>query len=95
MKISKEEVEHVAYLARLHFSDEEKEKFTTQLNKILEYMAQLDKLDTSQIEPTFHALAQINVFREDLVRPSISQEQSISNAPDRDRGFFRVPKIIE
>ncbi len=95
MKISKEEVAHVAYLARLHFSEEEKEKFTTQLNKILEYMAQLDKLDTSQIEPTFHALAQINVFREDLVRPSISQEHSLSNAPDRDRGFFRVPKIIE
>lgn len=95
MKISKEEVAHVAYLARLHFSEEEKEKFTTQLNKILEYMDQLGKLDTSQIEPTFHAVAQTNVFREDVVQPSISQERSLSNAPDRDRGFFRVPKIID
>lgn len=95
MKISKEEVAHAAYLARLHFSEEEKEKFTTQLNKILEYMDQLGKLDTSQIEPTFHAVAQTNVFREDVVRPSISQELSLSNAPDQDRGFFRVPKIID
>jgi len=95
MKISKEEVAHVAYLARLHFSEEEKEKFTTQLNKILEYMDQLAKLDTSRIEPTFHAVAQTNVFRADIVRPSISQELSLSNAPDRDRGFFRVPKIID
>jgi aspartyl-tRNA(Asn)/glutamyl-tRNA(Gln) amidotransferase subunit C len=95
MKISKEEVAHVAYLARLHFNEEEKEKFTTQLNKILEYMDQLAKLDTSRIEPTFHAVAQTNVFREDIVRPSISQELSLSNAPDRDRGFFRVPKIID
>lgn len=95
MKITKQEVTHVAYLARLHFSEEEKEKFTTQLNKILEYMDQLGKLDTSQIEPTFHAVAQTNVFREDVVQPSISQELSLSNAPDRDRGFFRVPKIID
>ncbi|MGB9699990.1 MAG: Asp-tRNA(Asn)/Glu-tRNA(Gln) amidotransferase subunit GatC [Thermodesulfobacteriota bacterium] len=95
MKISKEEVTHVAYLARLYFSEEEKEKFTTQLNKILEYMDQLAKLDTSRIEPTFHAVAQTNVFREDIVRPSMSQELSLSNAPDRDRGFFRVPKIID
>lgn len=95
MKITKQEVAHVAYLARLHFSEEEKEKFTTQLNKILEYMDQLGKLDTSRIEPTFHAVAQTNVFREDVVQPSISQELSLSNAPDRDRGFFRVPKIID
>lgn len=95
MKIRKQEVAHVAYLARLHFSEEEKEKFTTQLNKILEYMDQLGKLDTSRIEPTFHAVAQTNVFREDVVQPSISQELSLSNAPDRDRGFFRVPKIID
>lgn len=95
MKISKEEVAHVAYLARLHFSEEEKEKFTTQLNKILEYMVQLGELETSQIEPTFHALAQTNVFRADITRPSISPELSLRNAPDRDRGFFRVPKIID
>lgn len=95
MKITKEEVAHVAYLARLRFSDEEKEKFTTQLNKILDYMDQLRTLDTSQIEPTFHVIAQTNVFRDDHVLPSLSRDLFLSNAPDHDRGFFRVPKIID
>jgi aspartyl-tRNA(Asn)/glutamyl-tRNA(Gln) amidotransferase subunit C len=95
MKITKEEVEHVAYLARLKFNAQEEELFTTQLNSILDYMEQLGKVDTTNVEPTFHAVAGKNVFREDAVAPSISQDLSLSNAPDRDRGFFRVPKIIE
>ena len=95
MKITKEEVEHVALLARLKFNENEIERFTTQMNGILEYMEKLAELDTGQVEPTFHAVAQINVFREDQVQPSISRELSLSNAPDGDRGFFRVPKIIE
>ena len=95
MKITKEEVEHVALLARLKFSESEKELFTTQLNSILEYMEKLGELDTTRIEPTFHAVVRTNVFREDLVKPSLPQELSLSNAPDGDRGFFRVPKIIE
>ena len=95
MKISKEEVEHVALLARLKFSETEKERFTTQLNSILEYMDKLKELDTSRVEPTFHAVAQKNVFREDQVLPSSPQDLTLSNAPDGDRGFFRVPKIIE
>ena len=95
MKITKEEVEHVAYLARLKFNAQEEELFTTQLNSILDYMEQLGKVDTTNVEPTFHAVAEKNVFREDSVAPSISQDLPLSNAPDRDRGFFRVPKIIE
>ncbi|MDO9210537.1 MAG: Asp-tRNA(Asn)/Glu-tRNA(Gln) amidotransferase subunit GatC [Deltaproteobacteria bacterium] len=95
MKITKEEVEHIAYLARLKFNAQEEELFTTQLNSILDYMEQLGKVDTTNVEPTFHAVAGKNVFREDSVAPSISQDLSLSNAPDRDRGFFRVPKIIE
>jgi aspartyl-tRNA(Asn)/glutamyl-tRNA(Gln) amidotransferase subunit C len=95
MKISKEEVEHVALLARLKFSESEKERFTTQMNGILDYMDKLKELDTSQVEPTFHAVAERNVFREDIVLSSFPQELSLSNAPDGDRGFFRVPKIIE
>ena len=95
MKISKEEVDHVALLARLKFSESEKERFTTQLNSILEYMDKLKELDTSRVEPTFHAVAQKNVFREDRVLPSDPQELTLSNAPDGDRGLFRVPKIIE
>jgi aspartyl-tRNA(Asn)/glutamyl-tRNA(Gln) amidotransferase subunit C len=95
MKISKEEVEHVALLARLKFSESEKERFTTQMNSILDYMDKLKELDTSQVEPTFHAVAERNVFREDTVLSSFPQELSLNNAPDGDRGFFRVPKIIE
>jgi aspartyl-tRNA(Asn)/glutamyl-tRNA(Gln) amidotransferase subunit C len=95
MKITKEEVDHVALLARLKFSESEKERFTTQLNSILEYMEKLGELDTIRVEPTFHAVARTNVFREDLVKPSMARDLSLSNAPDGDRGFFRVPKIIE
>jgi aspartyl-tRNA(Asn)/glutamyl-tRNA(Gln) amidotransferase subunit C len=95
MKITRQEVEHVALLARLKFSEAEKERFTTQLNSILEYMDTLKELDTTQVEPTFHAVARKNVFREDQVLSSNPQDLSLSNAPDGDRGFFRVPKIIE
>lgn len=95
MKITKEEVEHVALLARLKFSESEKERFTTQMNSILEYMEKLAELDTTHVEPTFHAVAQTNVFRQDIAKPSIPRDLSLSNAPDGDRGFFRVPKIIE
>jgi len=95
MKITKEEVEHVALLARLKFDENEVERFTSQMNSILEYMEKLAELDTTHVEPTFHAVAQTNVVRQDMVKPSIPQELSLSNAPDGDRGFFRVPKIIE
>ena len=95
MKITKEEVEHVAYLARLKFSEAEKELFTTQLNTILEYMDKLAELDTGRVEPTFHAVARTNVRREDQVQSSLPQECTLQNAPDGDRGFFQVPKIIE
>ncbi len=95
MKITKQEVDHVALLARLKFSETEKERFTTQLNSILEYMDKLKELDTSRVEPTFHAVGRKNVFREDQVLSSSPQDLTLSNAPDGDRGFFRVPKIIE
>jgi aspartyl-tRNA(Asn)/glutamyl-tRNA(Gln) amidotransferase subunit C len=95
MKISKSEVEHVALLARLKFNEDEIARFTTQLNSILDYMDQLKELDTSRVEPTFHAVARKNVLREDTILPSNPQEVALDNAPDGDRGFFRVPKIIE
>jgi aspartyl-tRNA(Asn)/glutamyl-tRNA(Gln) amidotransferase subunit C len=95
MKITREEVEHVALLARLKFNEEEKERFTLQLNSILEYMGKLGELNTDQVEPTYHAVAQSNVFREDVVRSSLPQELTLRNAPDGEGGLFRVPKIIE
>ncbi|HHI97557.1 MAG TPA: Asp-tRNA(Asn)/Glu-tRNA(Gln) amidotransferase subunit GatC [Thermodesulfatator atlanticus] len=95
MSITKEEVQHVAHLARLEFSEEELERFTEQLAQILSYVEKLNELDTSQVEPTYHALKLTNIFREDEVKESIPTEEALSNAPQRENGFFVVPKVIK
>ena len=95
MKITMQEVEHVARLARLELNEKEKEKMRSQLDSILSYIDKLNELDTSAVEPTSHVLPLTNVFREDEVRPSISQEEALANAPDRHDLLFRVPKILE
>ncbi len=95
MEISKEQVEHVAKLARLEVSEDEKAMFARQLSAILTYMDQLKEVDTEGVEPTATVLPTENVWREDAVRLSLAQEQALANAPDQADGFFRVPKIIE
>ena len=95
MKISKEEVEHVAKLARLEITETEKEAFSQQLSGILTYMEQLKSVDTSGVEPTATVLEQTNVFREDQVRPSLPVGKALMNAPESEEGYFVVPKIIE
>lgn len=95
MKITKEEVEYVAHLARLEFSEEEKETFTTQLNHILVYMEKLNEVDTTGIEPMTHAIQMTNAFREDAMKESIGYDLSLGNAPDESGSSFRVPKVIE
>ncbi len=95
MKISKEEIEHIAVLARLSLPEEEKELFGSQLSNILDYMEKLNELDTKGIEPTSHVLTLSNVMRDDIPRPSIPKEDALMNAPDHTEKFFRVPKIIE
>lgn len=95
MKITKVEVEHVARLARLELTEEEKARMLAQLDSILRYMEKLNELDTRGVEPTSHVLPIVNVMREDELRPSLSQEEALANAPDRYDVFFRVPKIIE
>jgi aspartyl-tRNA(Asn)/glutamyl-tRNA(Gln) amidotransferase subunit C len=95
MRISKEEIEHIASLARLFLSEDEKELFGLQLNSILDYMEKLNELDTRDIEPTSHVLPLSNVMRDDMLRPSISREDATMNAPDHTDKFYRVPKIIE
>ena len=94
MKISKAEVEHVARLARLEFSEHEKELFATQLDSILDYVGKLAELDTTGVEPTSHALDVTNAFRPDEARPSLSVDEALSNAPEREEGFFVVPRVI-
>lgn len=95
MEISKEEVEQVARLARLEISDAEREAFSQQLSAILTYMEQLKRLDTEGVDPTATVLAQTNVFRDDVVCPSLPAEQALANAPEQTEGFFSVPKILE
>ncbi|MDK2877349.1 MAG: aspartyl-tRNA(Asn)/glutamyl-tRNA(Gln) amidotransferase subunit [Thermoanaerobacteraceae bacterium] len=95
MRITKETVEHVANLARLYLSEEEKAEMTEKLNSILDYMEKLNELDTSQVQPTAHVIPIKNVFREDRVWESLPLKETLKNAPDRDENFFRVPRIIE
>ncbi|HUH65552.1 MAG TPA: Asp-tRNA(Asn)/Glu-tRNA(Gln) amidotransferase subunit GatC [Syntrophales bacterium] len=95
MKITKEEVEYVAHLARLDFFEEEKVKFTSQLNDILMYMDKLNEVNTEGVLPMSHAIALTNAFRDDAAHESLGPETSISNAPEARGPFFRVPKVIE
>ncbi|HET7319891.1 MAG TPA: Asp-tRNA(Asn)/Glu-tRNA(Gln) amidotransferase subunit GatC [Nitrospirota bacterium] len=95
MKISKQEVEHVAKLARLELTDQEKEKLTDQLSNILTYVEKLNELDTKGVEPTAHVLDINNVMRNDEPGESLTQERALANAPDKAAGHYKVPKIIE
>jgi len=92
MKIS---MEHLSRLARLSLSDEEKERFGSQLDSILNYMDTLNELDTNNVEPTSHVISIHNIVREDVPVTSLDRECALLNAPDRADTFYRVPKIIE
>ena len=94
-KITRKEVEHVARLARLELTEEEKERMTAQLDSILGYIDTLSELDTSQVEPTTTVIPMVSVMREDVVRQSLHQDEALANAPDREDVYFRVPRIIE
>jgi aspartyl-tRNA(Asn)/glutamyl-tRNA(Gln) amidotransferase subunit C len=95
LKIKKDEVLHVAHLARLEFTEAETEKFTSQMNDILLYMDMLNRVDTAGVAPMTHAIAQKNAFRDDRITESLPQEQTLANAPDARGDFFRVPKVID
>ena len=95
MKISKQEVEHVARLARLELADGEKDKLIDQLSNILTYVETLNGVDTKGVEATSHVLDMKNVMRDDVTVPGLLQEQALANAPEKAAGHFKVPKIIE
>ena len=94
-KITIQEVEHVAKLACLEFDEEEKKKLAEQLGRILDYIEQLNELDTEDVEPTSHVIPVKNVVRPDVVKPSLTRDEALSNAPSNVNGLFEVPKIIE
>ncbi|MFN2488848.1 MAG: Asp-tRNA(Asn)/Glu-tRNA(Gln) amidotransferase subunit GatC [Actinomycetota bacterium] len=95
MGIDRAAVDHVARLARLALSEAERERMSAELTDILEHAGRIQALDLDDVAPTAHALPLANVTRPDEVRPSLSQEEAIANAPDPDEGRFRVPRLIE
>ena len=95
MKIRREDVRHVAALARLELSDAEEEKLLADLEAILGYVDKLDELDTAAVPPTAQVHEVAEAFRDDAVRNGPDSDALLSNAPDSWQGFFRVPKIIE
>ncbi|MFP7171245.1 Asp-tRNA(Asn)/Glu-tRNA(Gln) amidotransferase subunit GatC [Terribacillus sp. 7520-G] len=94
-EITKEQVLHVAHLARLAITDEEAEKMTKELDAIIGYAELLNELDTDNVEPTTHVLDLKNVMREDEPRKWIDREDALKNAPDQKDGQFRVPSILD
>ncbi len=94
MKITREEVEHVAHLARLNLNQHELETMTEQLDTLLSYVAKLDELDTKNIKPTTHAFSISNAFRDDIVQDSLSRKEALANSPEQNGEYFIVPRIL-
>ncbi len=95
--ITKKDLEHISWLSRLELSEEDKEKYTPKLNSVLDYFGELDEVDTKDVEPTYHVLALNNIFREDDIQSptkTLSQEETLSNAPKKHDGFFKAPRMM-
>jgi aspartyl-tRNA(Asn)/glutamyl-tRNA(Gln) amidotransferase subunit C len=94
VSISMKEIEHIAWLAKIELSEEEKRVFTEQINTILEYFKVIDEVNTENVKPTFNVQDVTNVFREDEPIPSLSRDESLKNAPEKEKGYVKAPKII-
>ncbi|MHA1603088.1 MAG: Asp-tRNA(Asn)/Glu-tRNA(Gln) amidotransferase subunit GatC [Candidatus Freyarchaeota archaeon] len=92
--ISQEQIEHVAWLARIELTEDEKRVFTEQLNEILDYFKKIDEIDTSKIKPTFHVIDLVNVMREDKVSPSLSRKDALKNTSQKEDSYIKAPKIL-
>lgn len=95
MTIDKETVEKVAHLARLELSETEKQEMIKDMSKILDFMAKLNELDTTGIEPLVYMTNDVNVLRDDVVKQQITHQEALENAPKHDENFFLVAKVIE
>jgi len=92
--LSKKEVEHIAWLAHIELSDQEKALFTEQFNEILDYFKKIDNVDTEGIEPTYNVLDLKNVSRTDETTPSLPIEEALRNAPKKEKKFIKAPRIV-
>jgi aspartyl-tRNA(Asn)/glutamyl-tRNA(Gln) amidotransferase subunit C len=95
MELSREEVRKVALLARLELTEEELDSQAQHINSLLSHFEILQRLDVSGVEPTSHVIPMVNVFREDVMRPSLTREETLGNAPEAREGHFIVPRIVE
>ena len=94
MAISVKDVEHIGSLACIELSEQEKERFASQFNSILDYFRELDGLNTENVEPTYHVIGLTNVFREDVATEGLSREDVLKNAPRSEKGFVKGPRIV-
>jgi aspartyl-tRNA(Asn)/glutamyl-tRNA(Gln) amidotransferase subunit C len=92
--ITRDDVEHIGWLASIKVEDTEKDDFVKQFNSILDYFHQLDEVDTEGVEPTYRVVDLANIFREDVARPSLSQDDALKNAPRSLDGYFKSPRIV-
>ena len=95
MKVNNKLVEHLAHLSRLDFDDDSKEKMKFDFEKMLDFVAKLEKVDTANVEPLSYMSSELNVLREDKVEQVLTQEQALKNAPVNDTDYIRIPKVIE
>lgn len=94
-KIDESQVRKVAQLSRLELDEHEVEQFSGELSSIIEYIEKLNELDVDDVEPLAHCLPIHNVFREDVVKPSLENASALANAPDKHDGYFKVPKVLD
>tara|TARA_B100000287_G_C20573226_1_gene757436 strand:- start:948 stop:1241 length:294 start_codon:yes stop_codon:yes gene_type:complete len=95
MKVNNKLVEHLAHLSRLDFDDDSKQKMKFDFEKMLDFVAKLEKVDTANVEPLSYMSSELNVLREDKVEQVLTQEQALQNAPVNDTDYIRIPKVIE
>ena len=95
MKIDKNTLRKIAHLGRLEFDPKHEESMTKSLTSILDWVEKLNEVNTENVEPLIHMSEEINVFREDVVRPHLAHEKGLKNAPKKDQDYFRVPKVME
>ncbi len=94
MKITKETVDQVATLAKLSFTDTEKEKIQQDLSKIIDFVEKINEIDTDGVEPLTHINESVNVLREDEAIETLTQEEALKNAPQKDSDYFKIPKVL-
>lgn len=95
MSVDKSTVDRIAQLAKLEFSDSEKEGILKDMNKMLDFVEQLNEVDTEGVEPLIYMVQEEGGLREDVVKQDISQEEALKNAPDKDSDFIKVPKVLK